>query len=253
MTLTKRWSDGKRNLISHGVLPAFEETSKEFIDELKKLITEIHQIENDISLSIEDKACQLHSIWEKSNACHVNEKFTFEFICKAVDAHKINYREGVHQLIATTGANQIPVLIFSAGIGDIILESLKIQDLLLPHMHIMANFMIFEESSPFVLVGFKEPLIHCLNKGDIDIKDTSFYSSFTSRKNIILLGDTLGDLAMAAKQDYDTLLTVGFLNEEVEANIEKFSSHFDVVITNDSSFDWVNKIIKSIIHVNCAF
>lgn len=113
--------------------------------------------------------------------------------------------------------------------------------------------MTFEESSPFVVVDFKDPMIHSLNKGDIDIKDTPFHSNSISRKNILLLGDTLGDLEMASKQDYDTLLTVGFLNEDVETKIEEFSSRFDVVIVNDSPFDWVNKLIEAIVHVNCAF
>lgn len=39
----------------------------------------------------------------------------------------------------------MPLLIFSAGVGDILKEVLRQQNLLLPNMKIIANFMQFDE------------------------------------------------------------------------------------------------------------
>lgn len=41
--------------------------------------------------------------------------------------------------------HNVPLLIFSAGVGDILKEVLRQQNLLLPNMKIIANFMQFDE------------------------------------------------------------------------------------------------------------
>lgn len=46
--------------------------------------------------------------------------------------------------------------------------------------------------------------------------------------------------------DYDNLLCVGFLNEKVEENLDKYKENFDVIITNDGSMDWVNGFVESL-------
>lgn len=41
--------------------------------------------------------------------------------------------------------NDVPLLIFSAGVGDILKEVLRQKNLLFPNMKIIANFMQFDE------------------------------------------------------------------------------------------------------------
>lgn len=62
----------------------------------------------------------------------------------------------------------------------------------------------------------------------------------------MLLGDSLGDLGMIIGFDYNNLLKVGFLNEDVERDLKEYKENFDVIITNDSNMDYVNNIIKQI-------
>lgn len=104
--------------------------------------------------------------------------------------------------------------------------------------------MEFSDSPPHGVIGFREPLIHVLNKGEVALKDTPFYVLASARPNALLMGDSLGDLQMGGGLDHTTLLTIGFLNHSVAENLASYASHFDVVITYDSSFDWVNQLIS---------
>lgn len=46
--------------------------------------------------------------------------------------------------------HDVPLLIFSAGIGDILMEVLRQENLLLPNMKVIANFMEFGEKVLYV-------------------------------------------------------------------------------------------------------
>ena len=67
------------------------------------------------------------------------------------------------------------------------------------------------------------------------------------RKNVLLLGDSLGDLGMIEGFEYDNLISVGFLNENIEENLHAYKENFDIVIMNDGSMNYVNGLIKKIV------
>jgi len=93
---------------------------------------------------------------------------------------------------------------------------------------------------------FSSPVIHSLNKYQFNFKDSPFEKYIIDRKNILLFGDSLGDIAMSKSIDHEQVLSFGFLNIDVDKNIEKFKNVFDVVITNDSSFNFANDILSSL-------
>ena len=43
---------------------------------------------------------------------------------------------------------------------------------------------------------------------------------------------------------YDNLLKIGFLNSNIENNLDEYKKHYDVIITNDSSMDFVYDLLK---------
>lgn len=129
---------------------------------------------------------------------------------------------------------------------DIIEQLLKSQKLLQPHVHVVSNSMSFEDEPPHYCNGFKKPLIHVLNKGEVALKETPFYDLAADRANAILMGDSLGDIQMGGGLDHKTLLTVGFLNYDVEKLLPSYTDKFDVVITNDASFDWVHSLLRQL-------
>jgi len=62
--------------------------------------------------------------------------------------------------------------------------------------------------------------VHPYNKDNISSRlSDSYFKNLSHCKNIILLGDSLGDLHMSCGAAANTVLTIGFLNEKVHYNV----------------------------------
>ncbi|KAI0236067.1 hypothetical protein L0F63_004498, partial [Massospora cicadina] len=99
-----------------------------------------------------------------------------------------------------------------------IIEALLESDgLLKVNLKVLSNKMIFSSEAPYKLVKFAEPYVHVFNKGDIEIPlDSAHYRACVQRQNLLLIGDSLGDVNMGVKLPHKNLLKVGFLNYDVE-------------------------------------
>ena len=65
-------------------------------------------------------------------------------------------------------------------------------------------------------MGFKGEIIHIYNKNENAIHDSDYFENLEHRENIILMGDSLGDLHMAdGATDSAQILKIGFLNDKV--------------------------------------
>ncbi|PPD98865.1 hypothetical protein GOBAR_DD04133 [Gossypium barbadense] len=140
----------------------------------------------------------------------------------------------------------VPVLIFSAGLADIIEEVLRQKvHRYFKNIKIISNQMVFDDSGR--LVSFKGKLIHSLNKnehaldmatplhdqtGGID-SAVADNASVKQRTNVLLLGDHTGDLGMSDGLNYENRISVGFLNDNIEKNLESYRKAFDIVYLND--------------------
>lgn len=68
-----------------------------------------------------------------------------------------------------------------------------------------------------VLKAFKGELIHIYNKREGALLNTGHFQELRTRPNVVLLGDSLGDLTMAdGVQDMENILKIGFLNDKVK-------------------------------------
>lgn len=67
-----------------------------------------------------------------------------------------------------------------------------------------------------ILRGFKGELIHVYNKHDGALRNTEYFKQLKDYCNIILMGDSLGDLSMAdGVPNVENILKIGFLNDKV--------------------------------------
>ena len=110
------------------------------------------------------------------------------------DTPVIVFREGIHaflrklsrqpynffMIIESCKENKIPLLVFSAGLGDIIREIMLQANLFSSNMHIVSNMMIFDEEN--VCVGFKDPLVHVFNKNEANVKGTPYYETICKKR-----------------------------------------------------------------------
>lgn len=67
-----------------------------------------------------------------------------------------------------------------------------------------------------VLRAFKGQLIHTFNKREGALSHAARLTELQGRPNVLLLGDSLGDLTMAdGVSEPENILTIGFLNDQV--------------------------------------
>ena len=197
--------------------------------------------------------------WGKTHALLIEGGLTYDAITKSVANSMITFREGVVELFEFLEARDIPVLIFSAGLADVIEEVLR-QKLhrSFKNIKIVSNRMIFDGDGH--LVSFKGKTIHVLNKnehaldmagplhdelGDSDGPNEDS-ASVKKRTNVLLLGDHIGDLGMSDGLDYETRISVGFLNDNVEKSLDSYRKAFDLVYLNDGPMWGVVKLVSQL-------
>lgn len=86
-----------------------------------------------------------------------------------------------------------------------------------------------------------------MNKDETVVRDLPVYQWIKDRRNVLLLGDSLGDVGMIRSFDYDALLKIGFLNENIKDNLEAYRRSYNVVILNDGTMEYVNNLLKEMI------
>ena len=79
------------------------------------------------------------------------------------------------------------------------------------------------------------------------LKDFPAYDQIKNRRNVILLGDNIEDIGMVGGFDYDNVIKIGFLNDNVEKNLEDYKQNFDIVLTNDTDMGYVNNLLGQIL------
>nr|AAC67350.1 hypothetical protein [Arabidopsis thaliana] len=216
-----------------------------------------HPLEISPVIPIDEKTKLMEEWWGKTHELLIEGGLTYDAIKKSVANSSIAFREGVSELFEFLEKKEIPVLIFSAGLADVIeevtLKSISLLELLsyfcclyneyafvayshsyqvlrqnldrtFKNVKIVSNRMVFNDDGQ--LVSFKGKLIHVLNKNEhaldmaaplhdrlgVDIGEEDEENvNMKERRNVLLMGDHLGDLRMSDGLDYETRISIGFL------------------------------------------
>lgn len=244
-TLTKAFMKGRKTQSSYAFIREGKYLKEEYEKQSHDLFNKYFPIEQDANIPLEEKNKKMNEWWEKHYTLKIKAGMHKNIIKDIIAKNKIELRDGTEQLLETLNKNNIPLLIFSAGLGDLIKEFLRAQNMLKDSVHIISNFFTFDKDGK--AIDYTKPLIHSFNKNEVQVKHHVYHKEIETRKNVILLGDTLGDLGMCDGLDHDTIIKVGFLNDKVEENLEKFKQNFDVIILNDGPMNAVNRIVEEMI------
>ncbi|VVA40404.1 PREDICTED: 7-methylguanosine phosphate-specific [Prunus dulcis] len=113
----------------------------------------------------------------------------------------------------------------------------------------------------YVLLDFTGKTIHSLNKnehaldmaaplhdrlGDNIDAPTYENASVKTRRNVLLLGDHIGDLGMSDGLNYENRISAGFLNDNVENSLDSYRKTFDIVYLNDAPMWGVVKLVSQL-------
>jgi HAD superfamily hydrolase (TIGR01544 family) len=158
----------------------------------------------------------------------------------------IIFRKNCLESLTLLNSNDVPFVVLSAsGAGDeSVISCLKSGGMYLENISVISNKYLWDSNDD--AVERVKPYIHTFNKSGVSITHNKLiYSRIENRKNVILLGDSLGDCHMADGLEYDNILKIGFLNSDVSNKLESYKKHYNVVITYDKEFDFVYDFLNS--------
>jgi len=215
--------------------------SQEYKNEVYRLFDYYRPIETDESLDKQLREKHMIDWWNEEIKLFEKYKIDENIINNSLNNLSVmTFREGVKDFLTNMYNRKIPVIIISAGIGNFIEKFLKDNNCYFNNIFLLSNFLKFEDGK---LVGFSDNIIHSFNKNLINIPD-NVKKLIEFRNNVILLGDSLSDINMAYGFNNENLFSIGFLEENIEKNIEYFKNAFDVVATENSSITELNSKIK---------
>ncbi|XP_078620321.1 cytosolic 5'-nucleotidase 3-like isoform X4 [Branchiostoma floridae x Branchiostoma japonicum] len=245
-TITRWAYKGTRVAASFNVLEnssLVPESKKQILDELRDTY---YPIEINAKMTIEEKIPFMMEWYTKGTGVLVECGLKQSDLSLAVKESNAQMRDGCDWQFHTLHEHSVPMLIFSAGIGDILEEIIKQHSQMYANMRVVSNYMDFNHDG--MLVGFKGDLVHTYNKNEGALRNSDYFTTLKERRNIILMGDSMGDLRMAdGVPNMQHILKIGFLNDNIEERLEKYKEAYDIVLVSDDTMDVPNAIMKKIL------
>ena len=223
-----------------------EELSKE----LNNLYKKYGPIEVNYKIPFEEKEKYMIEWYQKCMETYYRFNLTKVKVENSIKTSSIELRPGVIEFLNFNKEENIPIIILSAGIGNTIEEVLKQNSCYFENIHIISNFIKFDNEG--YILKYEGDLIHSLNKNIDKINQKEIIDIVESKEYRIVIGDLIEDIKMAGDYPDDKLIKIGFLNQNVNENLEKYKERFDIVLTKESQdFNEVSKIVKlSIMLIN---
>lgn len=220
--------------------------TKDYAKKAHALYNTYHPIEHDPSAPKEQKKEAMRKWWETHNRLLIESGLLKTDLEDIVANGPMQFREGIPEFLDLLHANNIPLVILSSsGCGDAIPLFFKKIDKVYPNIFFVTN--TFEWDSVGKAIAPKEPIIHSMNKDETAIEAIpEIREVIRGRTNVLLLGNSIGDLGMIEGFRYTNLITVGFLNREDARLQSEFEKHFDIIAQGDGDAHFINALIREL-------
>lgn len=244
-TMTKQHVNGNRCLTSFGIFGECKQLPSSYKADSGALYRHYRALEIDPKLTREQKMGYMLEWYIKAQDLLRGYDFDCQEIYEVVEKTGVPLRDGSDIMLKTLDDASIPVLVFSAGLGDIVSAILKYHGALRKNVQVISNFLNWEGSQ---LNGFKGNVIHAYNKNEHAIENSDYFQLVTHRPNVILMGDVIGDADMAEGVHCpNAILKIGFLYDKAEECLEEYLNHFDIVLVDDQTMNVMNALLQLII------
>ncbi|XP_056261945.1 cytosolic 5'-nucleotidase 3 [Pseudoliparis swirei] len=246
MTLSKFAVNGNRCPSCHNIIDNCKLVTEECRAKLLQLKNKYYLIEVDPQLTMEEKYPFMVEWYFKTHTLLVEQRLERDKLAEVVRESHAALRDGYEHFFDRLQQHDVPVFIFSAGLGDVLEEIIRQAGVYHPNVKVVSNFMDFDENG--VLKGFKGELIHVYNKHDGALRNTEYFKQVKASCNVVLMGDSLGDLSMAdAVPHVENILKIGFLNDKVEERLDKYMDSYDIVLVKDETLEVPNAILQKVL------
>ena len=175
--------------------------------------------------------------WYRScMSLYTKYNLTKEKLINSVQGEGLTFRKGVKELLEKAYKENIPIIILSAGIGNVIKEFLVQQNCYFGNIYIISNFIDFDENGKAKKFD-NSIMIHTLNKSMRGKLPKEQLEKIKDRKYKILIGDLKEDENMVDKEEWSTTLKIGMLNNNTKEILKVYKETFDIVLTEkDANF-----------------
>ena len=209
---------------------------KEFEIKLSNLYKKYRPIELNYQITFEEKNKAMENWYQECMNLYYEYHLTKDKLEKSIEKSNLIFRSGAKEFLAHMNKYNIPVIILSAGIGNVIEIFLKENKCYYDNIFIISNFISFDKDGK--MLEFTGELIHSLNKNMKNHIPDELQEKLNLKKNKVLIGDAIEDKKMVPEEQWDETILVGFLNENIKNNLEKYKNSFDITLTNnDASFE----------------
>jgi 5'-nucleotidase len=251
--MSKFYLNGQRGASCHKVIEDCGLLPHEYHMQAQGLQKKYYPLEVDPTLDMEEKTMYMIEWVEQAHDLLMQHGLKKQHIQKAVSealaTGRIELRANIGCFLRMLREHQVPLLIFSAGIADVLEEVLRLQcEADWEHAHVISNRCIFHPET-LAVEAFEQPLLHVFNKRSSAYLHTPFFKldDIDQRQCLLLLGDSLGDVSMSEGMGIpeDSVLKVGFLNDRTE-RLPQYLECYDLVILGDPGFDVPLRLVEII-------
>jgi 2-hydroxy-3-keto-5-methylthiopentenyl-1-phosphate phosphatase len=226
-----------------------------------ELCNKYMKYETDASIDIKRKKKD-KEFYDKSLDVNINPNFSMNSIGKMLEKlkEKFELRKYTKELFELLMKLEIPIIIVSGGIQEVIIDLLKniMPDFELyckqKKILIISNTLYFEEGKG--CVGHSKDVIYAFNKSSF-VKN-SIEKNFPEIKNIFIMGDHLNDYDSVRdlNMTQDNIIGLGFVNikpeligdetkkDEIQKNIDDYKKVYDINLIGDTDFLFMIKLLK---------
>ena len=218
-----------------------------YAEKAHALFNTYHPIELDPSIPVEEKKKTMEIWWETHNRLLIKSGLSYADLEDIVGNGHVKFREGVSEFLDFLHTYQIPLIIFSAsGCGEAVRMFFQKIQKDYPNIFYVTNQFNWDENGR--AISTKGVIIHSFNKDETLLEEIpEVYKAIQLRSNVILLGDSMGDVGMIEGFAYHALLKVGFLNSDTGVLKKEYENNFDIILEGDGDFSYVNKLMKDIV------
>lgn len=223
---------------SMGIIPKF--LGGECLKQRLKIYEYYRPLELDYTIDLKEKQKIMKEWAHKSFTLLSKYVESEEMIKKSLNGANLYLRDGAKEFLEEMNNKNIPVVIMSSGVGNIVKDFLEKENCMFDNIVIVSNFFEFTNGNTYI--NFDE-IMATSNKEYKRIPQET-REKLEQKSKSILLGDLIEDIKMTNKENLQNTLTIGFLDENIEQNLEKYNNNFDIVLTNESNFSDVKNILN---------
>jgi len=221
-----------------GVIPQY--LGGECLEKRTKIYEHYRPLELDYTIE-ENKKQQIMKEWAKESFTLLSKYITKESIKNALLDANLYLRDGAKEFLQEMNNNDVPVIIMSSGIGNIVKDFLEKENCMFNNIKIVSNF--FEFNNGITTINMNN-IMATSNKEYIRIPE-KIRNQIEEREKALVFGDLIEDIKMIDKEKLQNTLTFGFLDENIEQNLERYKENFDIILTGNDNFNTVRKILKN--------